>query len=36
MDRIAGTYNWNNNAIMKLNNNLKDSLDPNGILAPGK
>ncbi|KAK4047656.1 hypothetical protein OIO90_006085 [Microbotryomycetes sp. JL221] len=36
MDQIAGTYNYNNNAIMKLNETIKDSLDPNGILAPGK
>ena len=36
MDQIAGTYNWNNNAIGKLNETIKDALDPNGILAPGK
>jgi FAD/FMN-containing dehydrogenase len=40
MDQIAGTYNWSadgkGNAIMNLNNTLKDALDPNGILAPGK
>lgn len=36
MDQIAGTYNWNNNAIGKLNETLKDAMDPNGILAPGK
>lgn len=36
MDQIAGTYNWNNNAIGKLNECIKDALDPNGILAPGK
>jgi 4-cresol dehydrogenase (hydroxylating) len=36
MDQIARTYGWNNGAIMKLNELLKDALDPNGILAPGK
>lgn len=36
MDQVAGTYNWNDNALMKFNNTLKDVLDPNGILAPGK
>jgi hypothetical protein len=36
MDQISGTYNWNDNAIGKLNNTIKDALDPNGILAPGK
>lgn len=36
MDQIAGTYNWNDNAIGALNETLKDALDPNGILAPGK
>ncbi|KAF2263005.1 FAD-linked oxidase-like protein [Lojkania enalia] len=36
MDQVAGTYNWNDNALMKFNNDLKDALDPNGILAPGR
>jgi 4-cresol dehydrogenase (hydroxylating) len=36
MDQIAATYDWNNNSTQKLNNLLKDALDPNGILAPGK
>jgi hypothetical protein len=36
MDQVAGTYNWNNNVLMKFNNTLKDTLDPNGILAPGR
>lgn len=35
-DLVAGTYNWNNNALMKLNEKMKDCLDPNGILAPGR
>ena len=36
MDQIAGTFNYNDNALMKLNETIKDALDPNGILAPGK
>ena len=36
MDQVAATYNWNDDALMKLNNKIKDALDPKGILAPGK
>lgn len=36
MDRIAGTYNWNNNALLNFNHRVKDILDPDGILSPGK
>jgi hypothetical protein len=36
MDQIASVYNWGDGASMKFNQDLKDSLDPNGILAPGK
>jgi 4-cresol dehydrogenase (hydroxylating) len=36
MDRVAGTYDYNNNALLRLNEKIKDALDPNGILAPGK
>lgn len=36
MDQIAETYNFNDNAQMKLNEQIKNSLDPKGILAPGK
>ncbi|OAP62015.1 hypothetical protein AYL99_04218 [Fonsecaea erecta] len=36
MDQIVSVYNWNNGASLKFNEQLKDSLDPNGILAPGK
>ncbi|KAF2015130.1 vanillyl alcohol oxidase [Aaosphaeria arxii CBS 175.79] len=35
-DQVAGTYNWNNNALMRFNETIKDALDPNGILAPGR
>ncbi|KAJ6005436.1 vanillyl-alcohol oxidase [Penicillium sp. IBT 35674x] len=36
MDQIAGTYNWNDGALLKFNEKIKDCLDPNGIMAPGK
>jgi 4-cresol dehydrogenase (hydroxylating) len=36
MDRIAQTYSWNDNALLRLQEKIKDALDPNGILAPGK
>ncbi|RZA15573.1 MAG: FAD-binding oxidoreductase, partial [Proteobacteria bacterium] len=36
MDLVAKTYSFNDNAMLKLNEKVKDALDPNGILAPGK
>jgi 4-cresol dehydrogenase (hydroxylating) len=36
MDDIAATYSWNNHALLKLHQTVKDALDPKGILAPGK
>jgi 4-cresol dehydrogenase (hydroxylating) len=36
MDQISKTYNWNNGALMRLHETLKDALDPNGVLSPGK
>lgn len=36
MDQVAQTYNFNDNAQMKLNEKIKNALDPKGILAPGK
>ncbi|KAL4790922.1 hypothetical protein BDV19DRAFT_401729 [Aspergillus venezuelensis] len=35
-DQVAATYGWNNQALRRLNETLKDALDPNGILAPGR
>jgi 4-cresol dehydrogenase (hydroxylating) len=35
MDTI-GTYKWNDNALLKMHETIKDALDPKGILAPGK
>jgi hypothetical protein len=36
MDQIMRTYNWNDGALLKFNELLKDAIDPNGILMPGK
>ncbi|KAI0876042.1 vanillyl alcohol oxidase [Hypoxylon argillaceum] len=36
MDQIASTYSFNDHAQMKLNETLKNALDPKGVLAPGK
>jgi 4-cresol dehydrogenase (hydroxylating) flavoprotein subunit len=36
MDDIASAYTYNNRALWRLHETLKDALDPNGILAPGK
>ncbi|KAI2617187.1 vanillyl alcohol oxidase [Hypoxylon sp. NC1633] len=35
-DQVAATYNWNGSALMRFNESIKDVLDPNGILAPGR
>jgi 4-cresol dehydrogenase (hydroxylating) flavoprotein subunit len=36
MDPVSATYDFNNHAQRRLNERVKDALDPNGILAPGK
>lgn len=36
MDATAGAFTWNDGATMKLNETIKNALDPNGIMAPGK
>ncbi|HUN76508.1 MAG TPA: FAD-binding oxidoreductase [Steroidobacteraceae bacterium] len=36
MDLVASTYDFNHHALRRLNETVKDALDPNGILAPGK
>jgi 4-cresol dehydrogenase (hydroxylating) len=33
---IAGTYSYNNNALGRLRETLKDAIDPNGILSAGR
>ncbi|KAF2181344.1 vanillyl alcohol oxidase [Zopfia rhizophila CBS 207.26] len=36
MDQIMGTYSWNDSVLLKFNEVLKNAIDPNGIIAPGK
>ena len=36
MDDVAASYDFNEYALSNLNNSMKDMIDPNGIIAPGK
>ena len=36
MDPVSATFDFNDHAQRRLNERVKDALDPNGILAPGK
>jgi 4-cresol dehydrogenase (hydroxylating) len=36
MDQVMGTYNWGGGALRDFHERVKDALDPNSILAPGK
>ncbi len=36
MDVVAEQFDWGDHAQQRLNERLKDALDPNGILSPGK
>ena len=36
MDLVAQSYDFNGNSLLKLNERVKNALDPNGIIAPGK
>ena len=36
MNLVASTYDFNNGALRRLNERVKDALDPNGVIAPGK
>ncbi|KAI0476004.1 glycolate oxidase [Xylariaceae sp. FL0804] len=35
-DQVAATYSWGGGALMRFSETIKDALDPNGILAPGR
>lgn len=36
MDQVAATFSYGDHALLRLNERIKDALDPAGILAPGK
>jgi 4-cresol dehydrogenase (hydroxylating) flavoprotein subunit len=36
MDRVMETYGFNDHALRRFNEKIKNALDPNGIIAPGK
>jgi FAD/FMN-containing dehydrogenase len=36
MDHVAETYSFNDHALRRFHETLKDAVDPNGILSPGK
>jgi 4-cresol dehydrogenase (hydroxylating) flavoprotein subunit len=36
MDDVAASFDYNNHALRALNERVKDALDPNGVLAPGR
>ncbi len=36
MDAVADTYDFNDHALQRLNEEVKNALDPGGIIAPGK
>jgi (+)-pinoresinol hydroxylase len=35
-DEVARTYSFNNHALTRLRETIKDAVDPNGILSPGR
>jgi (+)-pinoresinol hydroxylase len=35
-DAVMSTYNFNNNALLRVHETIKDALDPNGIIAAGR
>ena len=36
MDDVMATFSYNDGALLRLHERIKDALDPNGIMAPGK
>ena len=36
MDKVSSVYSWNNHALRRFHETVKDAVDPSGILSPGK
>lgn len=36
MEEVMKTYSYNNHSLLRLHERIKDALDPNGILSPGR
>ena len=36
MEQVAQTFDFNDHALLQLQQTIKDAIDPNGIIAPGK
>ena len=35
-DAVSDTYGWNNNALRRFREQIKDAVDPNGIISAGR
>jgi hypothetical protein len=35
-DLLVSKYSFNNNSLLRFQEKMKDSIDPNGIIAPGR
>jgi 4-cresol dehydrogenase (hydroxylating) len=35
-DKAVAQYSFNNHSLLRLHETIKDALDPNGILSPGR
>jgi (+)-pinoresinol hydroxylase len=35
-DDVMAAYSYNNHALLRLHETIKDAVDPNGIMAPGR
>lgn len=36
MDQVMKSFDFNDNALLRFDERIKDELDPNSIMAPGK
>ncbi|WFP17033.1 FAD-linked oxidase C-terminal domain-containing protein [Citricoccus muralis] len=36
MDQVMKTFDFNDNVLLRFSERIKDALDPNSIMAPGK